>query len=86
MQVPYNTLLDYFIMLSSLALACMAFLSVVPNFFEAEMLAKSINLGCAVASLLLVVGGLIAWLAAAVCVVRKREYMQAIREVRGKNW
>jgi uncharacterized protein with PQ loop repeat len=85
-QVPYNTLIDYFIMVSTLALAVTAFLSVLPNFITDAEQSKQANVALAVTSLVLVNVGLCAWLIAAYMVAHKPKKIAPVVYVEGRNW
>jgi uncharacterized protein with PQ loop repeat len=85
-QVPYNTLIDYFIMVSTLALAVTAFLAVLPNFITDVEQSKQANVALAVISLVLVNVGLCAWLIAAYMVAHKPKKTAPVVYVEGRNW
>jgi hypothetical protein len=86
-KVPYNCLIDYFMMTQMAALGMMALFCILPNFFAVDI-GKSLNLALALLSCFFIVSSLLSWLLyAKYCVndVQSRN-VKAVPLVPNKNW
>jgi preprotein translocase subunit SecG len=86
-RVPYNTLIDYYMIWSGLSLAVTAFFSIIPSFFEDSDTQKIVNKAMFVLSAIFIVGSLLTWLVMALLSMRRRNRkLRPVTIVKDKNW
>jgi hypothetical protein len=88
-KVPYNTLMDYFILLSTVSLVLTAFLCAVPKLLiprYGATTADTVNKVLGYLCLAIAIGIPVVWLVAAQWLVRRQETCEYVRLVPKKNW
>jgi len=86
-KVPYNCLIDYFMMAQMGALGMMAFFSIIPKFCSPDV-APVLNKWLALCSCFCIVLSLVGWLVYAQLFVKRKHSRKCLKivTVPGKNW
>lgn len=84
-KVPYNTIIDYFMLSSAATLALMTFLCIIPSFFEGDG-AVLANRLLTVLSAGLVLSNALAWVIFARCRTRHEKRTQVVSVDSKANW
>ena len=86
-KVPYNTLIDYYILYSTFQMAFMTFLSIIPSLFSDEDTGAIVNYYIGFIALGLILLGLIVWYFYALHTIRRNtNTCKEVKLVEGKNW
>lgn len=89
-QVPYNTLLDFYVLMSMVILFVCAFLSVTPAFFldHKWISAEYVNYAALACSSAMIFALFVGWSARAAWVARsiRKASGRPVHEVEGKEW
>lgn len=86
-KVPYNTLIDYFMIYSLSSLTSSALTTVIPNFFQDPKWRYYSNMACAGLSILLLIVMFTVWTYQARGILRKHLRTSVpVPSIRGQNW
>lgn len=85
-KVPYNTLIDYYILYSTFQMAFMTFLSLIPSLFSDEETGSVVNYYIGFIALGLILLGIMVWYFYALYTARKANTFKEVKLVEGKNW
>ena len=86
-KVPYNTIIDYYILYSTFQMGLMTFLSLIPSLFPDEDTGAIVNSCFGYIALALTLLGIIVWYLYALSTIRgNTNYSAEVKVVDGKNW
>ena len=86
-KVPYNTLIDYYILYSTFQLGFMTFLSLIPSLFTDEETGVIVNYYIGYIALAMILFGLFVWYLYALFAIRNNSNAsKEVKPIDGKNW